>query len=99
MIIVIESIYDAHDRQTNMNGEQVKTRMSADDARNQSRPTSLTPRQLGDRWGIKIQALANMRYRGSGPVFMKLGGSIRYNLTDVEAYEVANRFQRTDQPA
>lgn len=57
----------------------------------------LTPQQLGDRLGMTPAALANLRYRGDGPVFMRIGRrTIRYRLADVLAYEEAQRFSRTD---
>jgi hypothetical protein len=59
----------------------------------------LTPQHLAERWGVTVQALAQLRYRGTGPTFIRLGSkSIRYRLADVEAYEAAQRFTRTDEP-
>lgn len=56
----------------------------------------LTASEVAERWGVAKQNLAMMRYRGTGPVFTKIGGRIRYELQDIEAYETARRFQRTD---
>ncbi|MDP9693018.1 UNVERIFIED_ORG: hypothetical protein J2X79_000555 [Arthrobacter globiformis] len=61
--------------------------------------TFLTAGELADRWGIAKQNLATMRYQGTGPIFTKIGGRIRYELQDIEAYETARRFQRTDTEA
>lgn len=59
----------------------------------------LTAAEVAERWGVARQNLATMRYRGTGPVFTKIGGRIRYGLRDIEAYETARRFQRTDTQA
>ncbi|UPW02863.1 helix-turn-helix domain-containing protein [Rhodococcus pyridinivorans] len=40
--------------------------------------------------------LANDRYRGIGPKFMKHGRRVLYRWEDVEAYVEANLMQRTD---
>lgn len=57
----------------------------------------LTPDQLGDRWGGKSrQALANMRFRGDGPSFVKIGRSIFYRVEDVLAFEESQIRTRTD---
>lgn len=57
----------------------------------------ITPQQLADRWGMSVQALSQLRYRGTGPTFVRVGAkTIRYRLVDVEAYEEAQRFSRTD---
>jgi predicted DNA-binding transcriptional regulator AlpA len=34
--------------------------------------------------------LANMRSAGSGPAFVKIGHSVRYRLSELEAYVAAN---------
>lgn len=50
----------------------------------------LTPAELATRWDMKPASLANMRHRGRGPAYVKLGGSaVRYRAADVEAYERA----------
>lgn len=55
-----------------------------------------TPDQLGERWGKSRQALAQMRYRGDGPQFLKIGKSIFYRPEDVNAFEEAQLRVRTD---
>jgi len=49
----------------------------------------LTPDDLSRRWMMKIGTLAHWRSRGEGPRFLKLGGNVRYILSDVESYEAA----------
>lgn len=62
-------------------------------------PDLITPEQLGERWGKSIQTLAQMRYLGTGPKFVRVSAkTIRYRVIDIEEYERANTFQRTDDP-
>ena len=45
------------------------------------------------------QGLAQMRYRGTGPRFIKVGPrKILYRWSDVQAFLDANTVQRTDDP-
>ncbi|GIU55654.1 AlpA family transcriptional regulator [Arthrobacter sp. NicSoilC12] len=64
-----------------------------------SEKTFLTAVEVAERWGVAKQNLATMRYQGTGPIFTKIGGRIRYELQDIETYEVSRRFQRTDTQA
>lgn len=64
-----------------------------------SAKTFLTAAEVAERWGIAKQNLATMRYQGTGPIFTKIGGRVRYELKDIEAYETSRRFQRTDTQA
>lgn len=49
----------------------------------------LTPSQLVDRWNKAVTkgTLSNWRVRKYGPKFTKFGRSVRYKLSDVEAFE------------
>lgn len=47
----------------------------------------ITPVQLAERFGMTTGALAQMRYRGSGPRFIKLGGrQVRYRESDIQSW-------------
>ncbi|MEU3045093.1 helix-turn-helix domain-containing protein [Streptomyces sp. NPDC006984] len=50
----------------------------------------LTPAEAGEIMGVSPQTLANWRWQGIGPAYIKLtpgrGGRIRYSLAAVEAY-------------
>jgi hypothetical protein len=50
--------------------------------------------------GTTDQTWAGRRFRGTGPVFIRLGGdegrSIFYRTSDIEAWVEANRYTRTD---
>ena len=56
-------------------------------------PKYLTAKELIDRWRGRISAstLATWRYKGRGPVFVKIGGRVLYPLQDVVAYEEKGR--------
>lgn len=44
------------------------------------------------------EAMAQERYRGTGPKFKKLGKRVFYDWADVIAWVEANTAQRTDDP-
>ncbi|PND54336.1 DNA-binding protein [Mycobacterium sp. ENV421] len=54
-------------------------------------PPIITAEQLAPFLGQTVAALANDRYRGSGPPFIKHGRRIRYLRADVARYLVAHR--------
>ncbi|WP_315770188.1 helix-turn-helix domain-containing protein [Rhodococcoides kroppenstedtii] len=56
----------------------------------------LTPAQCAEVLNMSVASLANMRYRGNGPVFVKIGGSVRYRRSDLDTYLRGNRYSRTD---
>ncbi len=45
--------------------------------------------------GIAQKTLENMRSRGDGPPFLKLGRLVRYDPRDIEDWKAARRFQST----
>ncbi len=49
----------------------------------------LTPKELTKRYKGKIneRTLANWRSKGEGPAWVKVGGRVMYELTDVKAWE------------
>jgi hypothetical protein len=54
--------------------------------------TYLRSTELARRWGTTTGALAQLRYRGTGPEFVRIPGvGIRYALDVVERYERAGR--------
>lgn len=56
----------------------------------------LTPEQLAEYLQVSTAALANDRYLGKGPRFIKLGGKVRYRRSDVLAHLDENVHTRTD---
>jgi hypothetical protein len=47
----------------------------------------LNQAQLSHRWRISVRSLEKWRSLGKGPPFVKIGGCVRYKLTDIEAWE------------
>jgi hypothetical protein len=45
---------------------------------------------LSERWAIPKRTLQNKRCNGTSIPFVKIGGAVRYKLSDVEAAEKAN---------
>lgn len=60
----------------------------------------LLPTQTADELHTTEGALAQMRYRGTGPRFIKVGARVLYRRSDIRAFLDANTVQRTgDAPA
>lgn len=57
-----------------------------------------TPKEVADFLHISEASLAQDRYRGTGPRFIKHGRRVLYRWADVYAYLDANTVQRTDDP-
>lgn len=56
------------------------------------------PKQVAELFDTTEAGLAQMRYRGTGPRFVKAGKKVLYRWSDVRAYLDANTVQRTDDP-
>lgn len=57
----------------------------------------LTPSQLAEQLGLTTGSLAQMRYLGRGPRYLKLTArAVRYRQTDVDAWVAAAERSRTD---
>jgi hypothetical protein len=56
------------------------------------------PSQVAPVLDTTEAGLAQMRYRGTGPRFVKVGRKVVYRWSDVRAYLDANTLQRTDDP-
>ncbi|WP_343598929.1 helix-turn-helix domain-containing protein [Mycobacterium sp.] len=54
------------------------------------------PREVARYLHTSEAALAQLRYRGCGPRFVRLGRKVLYRWSDVREYLAANTFQRTD---
>lgn len=51
----------------------------------------LTPAELAEWRGTTVAALAQERYRGTGPAFIKTGPrSVRYRWSDIQSWLDAN---------
>lgn len=47
----------------------------------------LTSKELADRWRLSDQTLANWRYAGKGPPFIRVGARVLYPVEGIHAYE------------
>ena len=55
----------------------------------------VAPEDLAELLSVSVGQLAQMRYLGSGPEYVKVGTRVRYSLTDVRAWLYAQRRVRT----
>lgn len=46
----------------------------------------LRPDEVADRLGVPPGTLANRRYQGHGPTYLKVGRHVRYRAVDVDAW-------------
>ena len=51
----------------------------------------LTERTLAKRWKKSIRTLQRWRAVGYGPAYIRIGGSVRYCMADVLAFEARQR--------
>jgi hypothetical protein len=51
----------------------------------------LTVRELALRWKVSIRTIERLRVAQDGPAWFRIGGSIRYRLQDVRAWEAAEQ--------
>jgi len=56
------------------------------------------PAEVAPVLGTTEAGLAQMRYRGTGPKFCKVGRKVIYRWSDIETFLAANTLQRTDDP-
>lgn len=54
-----------------------------------------TPRDVAEYIGVSMGQLANLRWRGNGPPFVKFGKSIRYRWSEVDDWLEINTRQQT----
>lgn len=66
--------------------------------RNQQIAELLTPAEVAETLRVDTKTLANWRFMGTGPNFLKLGGLVRYSTDDLEVFLVAARHKMTGHP-
>jgi len=54
-----------------------------------------TPHDLAERWCITTKTLRQWRWKGKGPPFRKIEGSILYQVDEIEQYENEKRMHHT----
>ncbi len=52
-----------------------------------------------ERIGLAVKTLENMRTRGDGPRFLKLGRAVRYRLADLDAWMAERVMSSTSERA
>ncbi|MFI9505619.1 helix-turn-helix transcriptional regulator [Nocardia sp. NPDC052566] len=55
-----------------------------------------TPEQLAQRWHTSTASLAQDRYRGTGPKFLKRGRRVLYPWSEIVEWEASHTVSRTD---
>jgi hypothetical protein len=54
----------------------------------------LTPAEAAELLGgVSERTLADWRYHGTGPAFIKVGAQVRYDPRDLESYQAAQRVE------
>ena len=48
-----------------------------------ARARTVSPEEAADRLGVRPSTLANWRWKGGGPRYLRVGGRIRYRLCDL----------------
>ena len=51
-----------------------------------ARATTVSPMDAAERLGVQPSTLANWRWTGCGPRYLKVGGRVRYRLHDLAAW-------------
>lgn len=57
----------------------------------------LSENELAARWQMSPKTLQNMRVKGHGPQYLKIGRMVRYPLDIIEQYELSCRVQSTSE--
>lgn len=55
----------------------------------------LTSKELSDRWRLSDQTLANWRYAGKGPPFIRVGSRVLYPIDGIRAFEQLHQQQQS----
>ena len=58
----------------------------------------ITEVQAADLLGLSVKTLRRWRWAGHPPRFIKLGGAVRYDMTDLSAFMESGRRTSTSDP-
>ncbi|MDJ0315072.1 hypothetical protein [Arthrobacter sp. H35-D1] len=61
-------------------------------------PRYIDSKEFEERYGLPKGTAGQLRFQGRGPVFIRLGSRVRYDVRDLEAWEKTKKFTRTDTP-
>lgn len=59
----------------------------------------LTPIEAAEFVGLTNDSLANLRWKGGGPIYFKVGRYVRYDPADLTAWMRSRRYTSTSQEA
>ncbi len=60
--------------------------------------SSMTQKELAERWHLSPRTLEQWRWLGKGPKFLKIGARVLYREEDVAAWEAQQVCQNTSGP-
>ena len=58
----------------------------------------VTQQQLANELQVSIRTLERWRKDGTGPAFIRVGRSLRYRRSDIDAWLTQQRRSRSEQP-
>lgn len=64
----------------------------------EARTTTLSPEEAAKRLGVRVATLANWRWLGRGPRFLRVGRRIRYSLVDLYLWLEAHARTSASEP-
>ena len=62
-----------------------------------TRSRLLNEKELASEYGFSLKKLQKARCTGDGPVYIKFGRSVLYDVRDVEAFLAENKYRSTSQ--
>ncbi|MBU2613763.1 helix-turn-helix domain-containing protein [Patescibacteria group bacterium] len=62
---------------------------------NSENPPLFTTPAAAEHLGLSPRTLENLRHRGGGPRYVKLGGSVRYRAVDLDAWVIEGLREST----
>lgn len=72
--------------------------MNQEGNRLEAMTTTVSPEEAAERLGVRASTLANWRWTGSGPRFLKVGGRVRYRLFDLAEWLESCARESTSSP-
>jgi excisionase family DNA binding protein len=61
----------------------------------EGREPLLTPVDVAEELGVPVSTLANWRYQGLGPRYLRIGRHVRYQAADVDKWLERQRVRHT----
>ncbi len=65
----------------------------------EARATTVAPKEAAARLGVEASTLANWRWKGGGPRYIKVGGRVRYRLCEIAQWcDAQSRSSTSERP-